>query len=104
MSQFAGKSSDQTLKRIQEETQRVRRRLIEDDLGSNNMVSPSKHATPEKVPSIELSPSGTPFEQAGTPSSDYVIENSDSHTFKDPVPARNQSVHLKHEHEAFKQR
>ena len=109
MSQYSGKSSsDQTLKRIQEETQRLRRRLTEEDLvpERGNMTSPSKQAAVENAPSIEVSSCGTPFEQAGnsTPASTYIVENSESLTFKDPVPARNRSAHLRTEHEAFKQR
>jgi hypothetical protein len=85
MSTFAnGLSPDQTLKRIQEETKRVRRRLTEDDHKPSDRTS--REAT-----TIDVSPSGAPVEQ--------IIE-----TFKDPVPATNMSSHLKNEHEAFKQR
>jgi len=109
MSRYSGKlSSDQTLKRIQEETQRVRRRLTEEDLvpERGTMTSPSRQAAVDDVPSVEVSSCGSPFEQAGnaTPTSTYIIENSESLTFKDPVPARNRSAHLRTEHEAFKQR
>jgi len=105
-----GLSSDQTLKRIQEETQRLRRRLTEEDLSlpdRGSMTSPPKQGRPEGVenaPSIELSTSGRPFEQIGTPTSGYADESSSSHTFKDPVPPSATSAHLRSEHEAFKQR
>lgn len=129
--QTTGKSSEEVLRRIQQETQRVRRRLTNDstddheslDNGNNNKNSIYREteAQTTKHPSIEISPSGTPFEGVSTPNSvsnrhsnksngkdfpsiPFVVEGSESHTFDDPVPARNMSTHLKNEHETFKQR
>ena len=135
-----GNSSEEVLRRIQQETQRVRRRLTNEstdereslDYGSKNSghregeaSSPTRNAQATKHQSIEISPSGTPFEGVATPNSvststrnsdnrsnangkgnsvPFVVEGSESHTFEDPVPARNMSTHLKNEHETFKQR
>lgn len=135
----AGNSSEEVLRRIQQETQRVRRRLTNDStddhesLDNGNRHNKHREAKPaihnaqvSKPPSIEISQSGTPFEGVPTPSSitvsnrngtynngniddkdasvPFVVEGSESHTFQDPVPARNMSTHLKNEHETFKQK
>lgn len=112
-------SSDGALKRIQEETQRVRRRLtndsgddsIENGTYRRRQKQEQNHEGKVEKPSIEVSRSGVPIEPANTGRSQasgssvpYVIEGSESHTFEDPVPVQNMSTHLKNEHESFKQR
>lgn len=79
-----GNSSEEVLRRIQQETQRVRRRLTNDssddheslDNGNGNKNHVHREAKPKprnaqatKHPSIEISSSGTPFETVATPSS-----------------------------------
>lgn len=111
----AARSSEEVLKRIQQETQRVRRRLTNDSGDDSIENGNRRHKKEEQYleeqgvnASIEISRSGVPIET--TPESydnstiPYIVEGSESHTFEDPVPARNMSSHLKSEHEAFKQR
>lgn len=113
-------SPDEVLKRIKQETQRVRRRLTNDSEEAEKSLVESPRLSQlerenqlqaEAYPSVEVSESGVPvpvdLETANTRSSNsapFVIENSESNAFEDPVPERNMSSHLKSEHEAFKQR
>lgn len=112
-------SPDEVLKRIQQETQRVRRRLTNDSEDLTESLESQRKSQregedrlrAEAYPSIEVSKAGVPvpveLEAANTASSysaPFVIENSESQTFEDPVPVRNMSSHLLNEHEAFKQR
>lgn len=71
---------------------------------SIQLKHPSKSLAAGEIPSIELSPSGTPFEEIEAAPPLLTVENEDSSKHKDPVPASNMSAHLKNEHEAFKQR
>ena len=114
--------SQQVLQRIQQETQRVRRRLTNESGGLDE-----RNSTPQKTPtkkqsshyrqaitgsispedsSIEVTASGyihtsSPQQQSGP---HYVIDKAPSKRFNDPVPSKIMSSHLKSEHEAFKAR
>ena len=85
-------STLEVIKRLQEETQRLRNRL------SDNESNPSS-TSPQKSPGhrsfAELEQESVTF---------YTVEPPSEKQFKDPVSVREMSNHLKNEHEAFKQR
>jgi hypothetical protein len=100
----AASSGPTAFLRYQEETERIKKRLLTGSSHSNTNHSnnpppadraPAVSPTSLEPPSIEL------IEK--TP---YLIETapSTSNYFADPVPARQMSSHLKSEHEAFKAR
>ena len=121
--------SSEVLKRIQKETQRLRRRISNDksayseDSNTNNLSLyddeqsqlDEEYHHPDQTsngkgqeksesfdhPSIEVTGSGT---INPPPKLHYIVDNSTGSVFEDPVPRSNMSSHLKDEHEAFKQR
>jgi hypothetical protein len=113
-------SAEATLKRIQKETERVRKRLTYeaaiDEAHEGQEQYQTNPSTSTDYTSIEVAESGavstttrhntSPDTAASPPSSSraFVIEASEGVFFEDPVPARNMSSHLKIEHEAFKAR
>jgi hypothetical protein len=113
-------SAEATLKRIQKETERVRKRLTYeaaiDEAHKGQEQYQTNPCTSTDYPSIEVAESGavstttrhnTSPDTAGSPPSSsraFNIEASEGVFFEDPVPARNMSSHLKIEHEAFKAR
>ena len=87
----------EVIKRLQEETQRLRNRL------SDNESNPSSTSSPLKSP--QKSPGHRSFEELEQVSLTFsTVEPPSEKQFKDPVSVREMSNHLKNEHEAFKQR
>jgi hypothetical protein len=94
------KDSQEVLKRIQKETQRVKRRLAED----SGPKQRQEQCNNNQHPSFEVTaPHGT-VQEVSPNHREFLIEASTGSYFEDPVPANQMSNHLKNEHEAFKAR
>jgi hypothetical protein len=97
-------SSAETLKRIQNETQRVKQRIRND---SERKRPEPRQQHVDNNHSIEVSAPNKVHDNAVESPREtrtLVIEKSSRSFFKDPVPANHMSSHLKSEHEAFKAR
>jgi phosphatidylinositol 4-kinase len=96
-------SSAATLERIQNETQRVKRRLASDSERKQQEQQEQHYVY--NLHSIEVSaPNRVHDKTVESPQEALIIEPSTGSYFEDPVPANHMSSHLKSEHEAFKSR
>jgi hypothetical protein len=99
-------SSAATLERIQNETQRVKRRLASDSERKQQQQQEQHYVY--NLHSIEVSAPNRVHDvhdkAVESPQEALVIEASTGSYFEDPVPANHMSSHLKSEHEAFKAR
>jgi hypothetical protein len=118
----SGQSSNSTLRRIQEETQRVqarKKRLTPehkhekntgvDHLNNRSEQSESSIDHPHRPPILLDAPSGRKrVAKAAAPpppvQTELIVEASEGVYYEDPVPTNQMSTHLKSEHEAFKAR
>jgi len=110
--------SNSTLRRIQEETQRVqarKKRLTpERNKNSSNGETAnsrldrsdrSESSREHRTPVLLEEPHGKRVATASVPEQrELIIEPSDGVFYEDPVPTNQMSTHLKSEHEAFKAR
>ena len=97
-------SSADTLKRIQKETQRVKRRLTNDSDRTPPQQQQNNHHHQNHHPVQVSAPHRIHQHRQQEKAPELILEPSTGSYFEDPVPANQMSNHLKNEHEAFKAR